>query len=97
MSKRYVVMLSKQARKDLDEFSSEQHTKITKMFERMETEPLYEPCEELVLNLYGKYSRRINVHDRMVFEIRDDVSEPGEVYVIRLKGHCKDIHSFLAL
>ena len=97
MSERYAVMLSKQARKDLDEFSSEQRGKIVKMFERMETEPLYKPCEKLVLNLYGKYSRRINVHDRMVFEIRDDVSEPGEVYVIRLKGHYEGIHSFLAL
>ena len=47
-------MLSKQARKDLDEFSSEQRGKIVKMFERMETEPLYKPCEKLVLNLYGE-------------------------------------------
>ena len=49
------------------------------------------------MNLSGKYSRRINRQDRLVFEIRDKEGYKGEVYVIRMKGHYKKVHGLLLM
>ena len=97
MHERYLVTLSKRAQKDQMEFTDPQRLKIAAMLERMETEPFYPPCEKLTISLSGKYSRRINLHDRMVFEIREAPGYKGEVYILRLKGHFKGVHSLMIL
>ena len=97
MHERYLVTLSKRAQKDQMEFTDPQRKKITSMLMRMETDPFYPPCEKLTMNLSGKYSRRISIHDRMVFEIREAPGYKGEVYVLRLRGHHKGVHSLLIL
>lgn len=97
MHEGHIVTLSKRAQKDQMEFTDPQRKKIAAMLLRMETDPFYPPCEKLTMNLSGKYSRRISIHDRMVFEIREAPGYKGEVYVLRLKGHYKEVHSLLML
>ena len=97
MSEGYRVILSKQAQKDMKELIREgHHDMIVDMLQRMEDDPFYQPYEKLTLNLSGKYSRRITIKDRVVYEIRQaDVCKV--LYVIRMKGHFKGIYSLLAL
>ena len=98
MQDRYLVTLSKKAQKDKAEFTKDsEQTKIENMLLKMETDPFYQPCEKLTMNLTGKYSRRINIHDRLVYEIRDVEGYKGEVYVIRMKGHHKRVHGLLLM
>lgn len=99
VSEKYRVMLSKAAAKDLEQLVKEGYgDKIATMLERMEADPFYLSCERPTLNLEGKYSRRINIKDRLVFEIKDaDDGCKGIVHVIRMKGHYRGIYSILAL
>ena len=64
---------------------------------RMEADPFYPPYEKLSLNLSGKYSRRITIRDRLVYEIRQADDCRGVVFVLRMKGHYKGIHALLSL
>ena len=97
MSEGYRVILSKQAQKDMKELIREgHHDKIVDMLQRMEDDPFYQPYEKLTLNLSGKYSRRITIKDRVVYEIRQ-ADGCKVVYVLRMKGHYKGIYSLLAL
>ena len=98
MSEGYRIILSKDAQKDLEQLVREGYRdKIVSIFEKMESDPFYPPCEKPTLNLKGKYSRRINVKDRMVFEIRETDEGEKAVHVLRMKGHHKGIHALLAL
>lgn len=87
------MTLSKKAQKDLGEFTPAQRKKIAIVLERMQDDPFFPPYEKLSLNLAGKYSRRINIQDRLVYEIREADGYKGEVYVIRMKGHYKGLYS----
>lgn len=71
--------------------------KVIAMLQRMEEDPFYPPYGKLTLNLSGKYSRRITIKDRLVYEIRQAEDCRGVVYVLRMKGHYKGIYSLLAL
>ena len=98
VSKGYRVILSKQAQKDFKELVREGHRdRIVDMLTRMEGDPFYFPYEKLTLNLSGKYSRRITIRDRLVYEIRPAGDCAGVVFVLRMKGHYKGIHTLLAL
>ena len=98
MPDRYLVTLSKRAAKDKEEFKKPaEREKIAEMLSKMEEDPFYLPYEKLVLNLSGKYSRRINIHDRLVYEVRELEGYKGEVYVIRMKGHYKRVHGLLMM
>ena len=98
MSEGYRVILSKRAQKDLEEFVREGHReKVTVMLQRMEADPFYPPYEKLSLNLSGKYSRRITIRDRLVYEIRQADDCRGVVFVLRMKGHYKGIYALLSL
>ena len=98
MSEGYRVILSKRAQKDLEGLVREGHReKVTAMLQRMEDDPFYPPYEKLSLNLSGKYSRRITIKDRLVYEIRPADDCKGTVFVLRMKGHYKGIYSLLAL
>ena len=97
MQDRDLVTLSKKALKDKKEYLPDEERNIDEMLTKMEIDPFYPPCEKLVMNLSGKYSRRINRQDRLVFEIRDKEGYKGEVYVIRMKGHYKKVHGLLLM
>lgn len=45
------------------------------------------PCEKLVGNLAGMFSRRINIKHRLVYEV---IPEAHEVVVIRMCSHYGD-------
>ena len=51
------------------------------------------PCEELVGNLAGLYTRRINIQQRLVYEIFNeevivnDIKYEGTVKIIRMWTH----------
>ena len=51
------------------------------------------PCEELVGNLAGLYTRRINIQQRLVYEIFNeevivnDIKYEGTVKIIRMCTH----------
>ena len=87
MSEGYRVILSKRAQKDLEELVREGHR----------VDPFYPPYEKLSLNLSGKYSRRITIRDRLVYEIRQADDCKGVVFVLRMKGHYKGIYALLSL
>lgn len=92
MSEKYRVILSKVAAKDFEHLVKEGYKdKIATMLERMEENPFYPLCEKPTLNLKGKYSRRINIKDRLVFETKDADDCRGIVYIIRMKGHYRGI------
>ena len=75
------MILSKRAQKDLEELVREGHReKVTVMLQRMEVDPFYPPYEKLSLNLSGKYSRRITIRDRLVYEISTRRSSRSERY-----------------
>ena len=44
----------------------------------------YSPCEVLVGDLSGAFSRRINIQHRLVYQVRDDIKT---VKVIRMWTH----------
>lgn len=71
--------------------------KVISVLQRKKEDPFYPPYEKLTLNLSGKYSRRITIRDRLVYEIRQAEDCRGVVYVLRMKGHYKGINSLLAL
>lgn len=94
----YKVILSKRAQKDFDELiAAGYEDKVRLILGRMESDPFYPPYEKLTLNLKGKYSRRINIRDRLVYEIMPSDECKGIVYVLSMGGHYKRIHSLLVL
>ncbi len=94
----YKVILSKRAQKDFDGLiAAGYEDKVRSILKRMESDPFYPPYEKLTLNLKGKCSRRINVKDRLVYEIRPSDNCKGIVYVLRMRGHHQGIYSLLAL
>ncbi len=98
VSEKYRVILSKVAVKDFEQLMKESYKdKIATMLERVEEDPIYPPCEKPTLNLKGKYSRRINIKDRLVFETKDADDCKGIVYIIRMKGYYRRICPILAL
>lgn len=82
---KYEVLLTRQAMKDakcLKEFGL--RDKANAMLERMAQDPYAPPYEKLVGNLAGKYSRRLNIHHRVVYEI----DEPGrKIIILRMWTH----------
>lgn len=71
----YRVVYAKQALKDAKKLSSASLDKKAKeLIELIKTNPFQNPppCEKLVGNLSGSYSRRINIKHRIVYEVRED-------------------------
>jgi Txe/YoeB family toxin of toxin-antitoxin system len=88
----YKVLLSKKAQKDrvqLERAGAKE--KVEQMLERLSKDPLSPPTKKLKGEASGLYSRRLNITDRVVFEVKDssDPKYEGEVRVIRMNMHHK--------
>ena len=87
---RYKVDLEKRAQKDFEKKvkRSEYCRKVEELLELLERDPFETPpaYEELADNLKGKYSRRISVKHRLVYEVVEgEFTENGEVYKGKVK------------
>ena len=80
----YLIKYEKQAVKDIKNLKGAKlDGKAKALIEILKRNPLEPPCESLVGNLSGLYSRRINIQHRLVYEIineevtvNSDTSEP---------------------
>ena len=90
----YLIKYDKQATKDIKNLKSAKlDNKAKSLIEILWKNPLESPYEELVVNLAGLYSIRINIQHRLVYEIFDeevtvgDIKYEGTVKIIRMWTH----------
>ena len=90
----YLIKYEKQAVKDIKNLKGAKlDGKAKALIEILRRNPLEPPCEELVGNLSGLYSRRINIQHRLVYEIFNeevtvnDIKYEGTVKIIRMWTH----------
>ena len=83
----YKILYSKLALKDAKKLSNARlDAKAKKLLEILKENPFQKPppFEKLVGNLNGAYSRRINIQQRIVYEVRE---EDKVVRVLRMWTH----------
>ena len=74
----YLIKYEKQAVKDIKNLKGAKlDGKAKALIEILKRNPLEPPCESLVGNLSGLYSRRINIQHRLVYEI---INEEVTIY-----------------
>jgi len=81
------IVYTKQALKDAKKISSSGlRKKVEELLKIIESNPLdpNPPFEKLLGDLKGAYSRRINIHNRLVYQIFEDSKT---VKVIRMWSH----------
>ena len=90
----YLIKYEKQAVKDIKNLKGAKlDGKAKALIEILKRNPLEPPCESLVGNLSGLYSRRINIQHRLVYEIINEevtiknVKYEGTVKIIRMWTH----------
>ena len=84
----FTVLLSKQAVKDLELLKrTSLSSKAKQIVESLKNNPRALPCEKLVGNLKGFYSKRINIQHRIVYSIDD---ENQVVLVVSMWSHYGD-------
>lgn len=82
---RYNVIISKKAIEDLAKLKSCGLSKKAKSIcDILAQDPLQPPYKKLVGDLNGKYSRRINIKHRIIYEIIEDTKT---VKVLRMWTH----------
>jgi Txe/YoeB family toxin of toxin-antitoxin system len=90
----YRVLLSRKAQKDRAELErSGLKDKVEQMLEELSKDPFSVPSKKLKGEAAGLYSRRLNITDRVVFEVKES-SDPryeGIVRVIRMRTRYKGI------
>ena len=94
----YLIKYDRQAAKDIKNLKSAKlDVKAKSLIEILRKNPLEPPYEELVGNLSGLYSRRINIQHRLVYEIFneevtfDNVKYEGTVKIIRMWTHYEKV------
>lgn len=81
------VVLSKQAAKDAKKISASGLKKnAQKLIVILQTNPYEPPYENLVGDMQGYYSRRINLQHRLVYQIFE---EQNVVKILRMWSHYK--------
>lgn len=82
----YTVVFTKKAQQDAKKLQERQKEKIQKLLELMKNNPYQNPppYEKLKNNLEGKYSRRIDIHNRLVYEI---YTEEKVIKILRMWTH----------
>ena len=90
----YLIKYEKQTVKDIKNLKGAKlDGKAKALIEILKRNPLEPPCESLVGNLSGLYSRRINIQHRFVYEIINEevtinnVKYEGTVKIIRMWTH----------
>ena len=84
---KWSLVYSKQARKDAKKLASAGlKTKAKRLLDILEHGPFQNPptLEQLTGDLAGAYSRRINIHNRLVYEV---FSKERTVRVLRMWTH----------
>jgi toxin YoeB len=87
MVKKWRIVFTKQAQQDARKIaSSGLRQKVERLLELLSGNPFQipPPCEKLVGDLSGAYSRRINIHHRLVYQV---LKEIRTVKVIRMWTH----------
>ena len=94
----YLIKYDKQAAKDIKNLKSAKlDLKAKSLIEILRQNPHKPPCEALVGNLTGLYSRRINIQHRLVYQIiegevvEDEIKYDGIVKIIRMWTHYDNI------
>jgi Txe/YoeB family toxin of toxin-antitoxin system len=85
--RRYKILYSKAALKDAKKLKAAHlETKAKKLIALLENNPHQTPppYEKLVGDLQGAYSRRINIHHRLVYQVRE---EDQTVRILRMWAH----------
>jgi Txe/YoeB family toxin of toxin-antitoxin system len=83
----YKLVYTKHAKKDAKKVASSQlRTKVERLLDGLREDPFrkHPPCEKLVGDLKGAYSRRINIQHRLVYQVYEDQKI---VKVIRMWSH----------
>ena len=81
------IVFTKQAIKDSKKIDSANlKRKVVKLLDILKTNPytIHPPFEKLIGDLSGAYSRRINIHHRLVYQIYD---KEKTVKIIRMWTH----------
>jgi len=81
------LVFTRQARKDADRIAqSGLKAQASRLLDILREDPYRNPppFEKLVGDLSGAYSRRINIHHRLVYQVLDDIET---VKVIRMWTH----------
>ncbi|MEQ9374556.1 MAG: Txe/YoeB family addiction module toxin [Imperialibacter sp.] len=85
----YRLVYTKQAQKDAKKVTSGGlKPKVKELLKILEANPFqdYPPYEKLLGDLYGAYSRRINIQHRLVYQV---LEEEKIVKVLRMWTHCE--------
>ncbi len=83
----YKLVYTKQALKDAQKLtSSNLANKAKELLELIKSDPFANPppCEKLIGDLSGAYSRRINIQHRIVYQVLEEIKT---VKIIRMWTH----------
>lgn len=81
----YKVVLSKLAKKDAENLKAAKLSEdVKQLCAILAINPFQLPYKKLNGNLEGKYSRRINIKHRLIYEIYEDIKT---IKVLRMWGH----------
>lgn len=83
----WTIRYTKQAQRDAQKLASSELTaKVQPLFEAVANNPYQNPppYEKLMGDLSGAYSRRINIHHRLVYQV---LEEEHAVKVLRMWTH----------
>ena len=84
----YKVLLSNQALKDLQKLKKAQLSdKAKQIVDSLENNPYQKPCEKLIGNLAGFFSKRINIQHRLVYKVDD---KEKVVLIVSMYSHYGD-------
>ena len=84
----YKVIIHKDAIKDLENLKQAKLTEKTKqLIESLKENPYCKPVEKLKGNLKGFFSKRINLHHRLVYSVNEDKKE---VLIVSMWSHYGD-------
>ena len=84
----YKVIIHKDAIKDLEKLKQAKLTEKTKqLIESLKENPYCKPVEKLKGNLKGFFSKRINLHHRLVYSVNEDKKE---VLIVSMWSHYGD-------
>lgn len=89
----YTILYSKKAHKQIPDLKSAGlDKKVRNLIDVIREDPLQEPppYEELRGDLMGLYSRRINIHHRLVYEILED---RHAVRILSMWTHYQALHA----
>lgn len=81
----YEIRLDRQAERGLQKtLASNLREKVKRLMATLESDPFQPPYEKLVGELAGAYSRRINLHQRLVYRVEESTKR---VIILRMWTH----------